>query len=182
MLSGKHVFAGLDLGSDLRWELLTGLCAAGDSSVQEVDAALEADNTANGLAAAAAAKAAMADARVKDQIWRTLVHSNEFSNAQAAAASLAFGRAVRPEFLEGYVERYFADAKTIWETKTFKIAEYLLERLYPVNLASPELATITRRYLERNPKLDRAMRRMIVENLATVERAVAAQTRDSKEN
>ena len=182
VLEGKHVLKDLDLGSDLRWELLTGLSAAGNSSIEEIDAALAADNTANGLAASAAAKAAMADARTKDQIWRTLVHSNEYSNAQAAAASMAFGRAVRPQFLEGYVERYFADAKTIWENKTFKIAEYLLERLYPVNLASPELATITRRYLERNPKLDRAMRRMIIENLATVERAVAAQAKDSKES
>ena len=182
VLDGKQVLSGLDLGSDLRWELLTGLSAAGASSLAEIDQALEADNTANGQAAAAAAKAAMADARTKDQIWRTLVHSNDFSNAQAASASLAFGRAVRPEFLEGYVERYFADAKTIWDTKTFKIAEYLLERLYPVNLASEQLATVTRRYLERNPKLDRAMRRIIIENLATVDRAVAAQENDAKDS
>jgi aminopeptidase N len=76
------------------------------------------------------------------------------------------------------VERYFNDAKTIWENKTFKIAEYLLERLYPANLASKELANITRKWLERNQKADRAMRRMIIENLANVERALVAQAKD----
>ncbi|MEY4743450.1 MAG: hypothetical protein RIR34_789 [Actinomycetota bacterium] len=175
---GKIKLKGLDLGSDLKWELLTGLSAAGNSSEKEIAKALKADNTANGLAAAAAARAAAADADSKDLSWRTMVHSNEFSNAQTAAASLAFGRAVQPRFLETYVERYFNDAKTIWENKTFKIAEYLLERLYPANLASKELANITRKWLERNQKADRAMRRMIIENLANVERALVAQAKD----
>mgnify|MGYP000031107902 CR=1 FL=1 len=53
---GKIKLKGLDLGSDLKWELLTGLSAAGNSSEKEIAKALKADNTANGLAAAAAAR------------------------------------------------------------------------------------------------------------------------------
>lgn len=178
---GKLKLEGLDLGSDLKWDLLIGLSAAGNSSMKEIDKALKADNTANGQAAHAGAKAALTDANAKAESWETMVRTHDYSNAQVAAGSLAFGRAVRPRYLDAYVDKYFADAATIWETKTFKIAQYLLERLYPCNLASKELANTTRKWLERNAKTDRALRRIIIENLDIVERAVAAQAKDLQE-
>ena len=78
-----------------------------------------------------------------------------------------------------YVERYFADALTIWGSKTYKIAEYLLVGLYPINLASTELVAATKKYLANTDFADKAaFKRMIVENLAGVERALVAQERD----
>ena len=181
ILDGKLILAGLDLGSDLRWHLLIGLASGGNLTVAQIDEELAKDNTANGLAASAAAKAASSDPVAKAESWETMLDTEEYSNAQCASASLDFGRALTLQPLEPYVERYFADAQKIWETKTYKIAEYLLERLYPINLANKELAVATKRYLERHPKMDRAMRRMIVENLSTLERALAAQALDAED-
>jgi aminopeptidase N len=107
-----------------------------------------------------------------------MIDTDEYSNAQTSAACLDLGRVFEPSVLEPFADRYFADAQKIWDTKTFKMSEYLLERLYPMNLASHDLAQKTRDYLESNPQLDRSMRRMLVENLSSLERALAAQVLD----
>jgi len=178
ILSGQIIVAGLDLGHDVRWELITGLAAGGAISQAEIDAEYAGDATANGQKGHASATAALALADSKAAVWSKLVNTDDYSNAQSASASLAFGRALKPELLEPFVDRYFADAEKIWESKTYKMAEYLLQRLFPINLATQELADRTRAYLAANTHLAPAMRRMIVENLSRLERALAAQALD----
>jgi aminopeptidase N len=180
ILSGKIVVPGLDLGHDVRWELITGLAAGGAISLSEIDAEYAGDSTANGQKGHASASAALALADSKAAVWSKLVGTDEYSNAQSASASLAFGRALKPELLVPFVDRYFADAETIWDTKTYKMAEYLLQRLFPINLATQELADRTRAYLAANTHFSPAMRRMIVENLSRLDRALAAQVLDNK--
>jgi aminopeptidase N len=62
------------------------------------------------------------------------------------------------------------------------MAEYLLVNLYPLALANQALATQTEKFLK-NPALDAkpALKRLIVENLASVHRALNAQETDSKD-
>ena len=180
ILSGKIKPEGLDLGHDLRWDLMTGLAAGGAVTQAEIDAEYQTDSTANGQKGHASASAALANADSKSAVWTKLVTTDDYSNAQSASASLSFGRGLKPELLEPFVDRYFADAQKIWETKTYKIAEYLLQRLFPINLATQELADRTRAYLDANPNQAPAMRRMIVENLSRLERALAAQKLDKK--
>jgi hypothetical protein len=76
------------------------------------------------------------------------------------------------------VEPYFAALTTVWESRSYKIAEYIVEGLYPSALASTELRDRTRAWLDANPEVP-ALRRMLVEALAGVERALAAQARDA---
>jgi aminopeptidase N len=67
----------------------------------------------------------------------------------------------------------------IWTSNTFKIAEYLMENLYPAVLANDSLASKTREWLDRPEIVEiPALRRILVENLANVERALKAQKRD----
>jgi len=180
LLSGELVIPGLDLGNDLRWDLLIALASAGAISQAEIDAEYTKDSTANGQKGAASASAALIDPAAKLATWNTVVTTDDYSNAQASAACLDFGRALHPQALEPFVELYFRDAQKIWETKTYKMAEYLLERLYPINLATQDLADRTKEYLAAHPNLDRAMKRMIVENLSSLERALAAQKLDRR--
>jgi aminopeptidase N len=67
----------------------------------------------------------------------------------------------------------------IWNSRSYKIAEYVVTGLYPTALASEELVHATRKWLDANPDTP-ALRRLVVENLAGVERALAAQKRDAQ--
>ena len=57
------------------------------------------------------------------------------------------------------------------------MASYVIQSFYPAALASEDLIATTRAWLEAGPDIP-ALRRLVVEALAGVERAVAAQHRD----
>lgn len=181
LLDGSENLAGLEIDADLKWELITGLVVGGRLGQSEIDTALASDNTANGQKAAAGASAAVPTSEAKESIWNTLVETKDLSNTLLDAASLGFGRVPDDSLLAPYVDKYFDRALHMWSSNTFKIADYLLVNLYPVGLASAALAEQTRAFIAR-PEIAEiaALRRILAENLANVERALAAQAVDLK--
>jgi aminopeptidase N len=173
---------GLEIDTDLRWELLTALSVGGKATKARIDAELEADNTANGQKAHAAAIAALPDAKTKQEMFNKLVDTDEMSNALVNSASVAFGRVLDTSLLEPFTDQYFAKVLAIWENKSYHMAEYLLVNLYPLALVNQALANQTEQFLK-NPELDSkpALKRIIIENLAGVQRALKAQQCDNKE-
>ena len=92
---------------------------------------------------------------------------------------MAFYRVTDLSLIESYSDRYHAAALGIWDRFSYKIAEYLLINLYPTKLASEELAKNTKALIATKEVSDKpALRRILVENLAEVERALAAQKAD----
>jgi aminopeptidase N len=82
-----------------------------------------------------------------------------------------------PEPLKDLVQPYFDSLNEVWKNKSYKMAEHFVLGLYPTPLASQELVDATRAWLDANTDTP-ALRRLVVENLATVERALRAQERD----
>ena len=80
------------------------------------------------------------------------------------------------ELLRPYVEKYFDSALAIWELHTFKIAEYLLVNLFPIQLADEATAAAARTAIA-DPKFKAipALHRILVENLDNLERALKCQ-------
>ena len=183
LLSGKLQLDGLEIDTDLRWELLTALSVGGKVTKDRIDAELEADNTANGQKAHAAAIAAMPDLKSKQAMFDKLVNTDEMSNALVNSASLAFGRVLEPSILEPFVDQYFSKVLSVWDSKSYHIAEYLLVNLYPLAIVNNSLADKTEQFLK-NPELTSkpALKRIIVENLANVQRALNAQSADKMAN
>ena len=181
LLSGKAQMDGLEIDTDLRWELLTALSVGGKVTKERIDVELEADNTANGQKAHAAAIAAMPELKSKQEIFDKLVDTDQMSNALVNSASLAFGRVMDTAVLEPFVDQYFSKVLSIWEIKTYHMAEYLLVNLYPLAIVNESLANQTEQFLK-NPELASkpALKRIIVENLANVQRALSAQSTDKK--
>jgi aminopeptidase N len=181
LLSGKHQLDGLEIDTDLRWELLTALSVGGKVTKDRIDVELEADNTANGQKAHAAAIAAMPNQKSKQEMFDKLVKTDEMSNALVNSASLAFGRVLDTSALEPFVDQYFSKVLSIWENKSYHMAEYLLVNLYPLAIVNKALADQTEQFLK-NPELASkpALKRIIVENLANVQRALNAQNTDKK--
>ncbi|VXC04872.1 aminopeptidase N [Plantibacter sp. T3] len=175
---GSAALPGLEIDTDLRWELLEGLVILGLADGSDIDAALAEDNTANGAQAAARARATIPTVEGKRAAFDSVVEHDDQPNAIVRNVGLGFGHVIDPAVLQPLVEPYFAALTSVWESRSYKIAEYIVEGLYPAALASTELRDRTRAWLEANADVP-ALRRMLVEALAGVERALAAQARDA---
>jgi len=177
--TGKEVLEGLSIETDLDWELLTGLAVGARASEQDIANALDKDNTSNGQKAAAGARAALPSAESKLETWNLLTKTHDLSNVLVDAASLGFVRVQNPQLLTPYVDEYFENSVRIWQDYTFKIAEYLIENLYPLPLASQELSSKTQVWIDKPEiKAIPALRRIFIEAKSNVDRAILAQKRD----
>jgi aminopeptidase N len=87
-----------------------------------------------------------------------------------------------PSVFENLVSEYFDAVQTVWDSRTFKIAEYFAIGLYPTVMATESLGSMTRAWLDSNTNAPSALRRIVIEGLATVDRALAAQRRDAEVN
>ncbi len=177
---GAESFEGLEVDTDLSWQLLVSLAAGGVVTAADIDAALEADNTAKGGEFAAQAKAALPSAEAKDAAWASLVDRDDQPNTIVRSAALGFVHPAGRDLLGDYVARYFDALLPIWNSRTYQIAQYLIVGLYPAPLADVALRDATRAWLEANADAAPALRRLVAENLAGVERALAVQDRDAQ--
>lgn len=179
LISGEKVLAGLKIDADLGWELLIGLASGNRLTEAQIEAELEKDNTANGKKSAAACLAAISTAEAKQKAWIELTEKQDYSNTLISSASMAFGRTVDLELLTPYIAKYMEMAPRIWEERSYQIASYLLTNLYPVQLASSELADATKVLIDSEFASTRpAFRRILIENLAGLERGLRVQTMD----
>ena len=174
---GTSSLDGLEIDTDLSWELLDGLVLNGAAGRSEIDAALVKDNTANGQQAAARAAATIPTEEGKLEAFGSLVDSDELPNAIVRQTTIGFQHVNDAAPLAATIERYFGAINGIWESRSHAIAEALVVGLYPAPLASAELRDATREWLDANPDTP-ALRRLVIENLAAVERALMVQSRD----
>jgi aminopeptidase N len=179
LLNGAAPLDGLTVDTDLAWELLIALVAGGRAGSAEIDAALASDNTATGAQSAAQARAAIPTIEKKQAAWSSLIDVDNAPNTIVRVTAAGFLRANDTTLLEPFVDRYFATLQSVWATRSFSIAEKLILGLYPSPLADRALADKTRVWLDANPE-PLALRRLVIENLAGVERALAAQARDAR--
>ena len=179
LLDGSVELEGLEIDTDLGWELLEGLVLNGEATSADIDAALAKDNTANGAQAAARARATFATSESKLSAFSSLVDSDELPNAIVRNGALGYQHVNDPAALDAVVPKYFASLGELWKSRSYHIAETLVVGLYPAPLASQSLVDSTKAWLSANPDVP-ALRRLIIENLAGVERALAAQAKDAR--
>lgn len=181
LLDGGTRLDGLSIDTDLRWELLTSLVTGGRAGAAEIDAQLEADPTATGQRAAAAARAAIPTADAKAAAWAAVVESDALPNALQAATIGGFGRVHDRALLRPYVAPYFEVLEKVWAGKTNEMAQNIVTGLYPTELADDaeaDVAGATDAWLAAHPDAAPALRRLVVEARDGVRRTLAAQAAD----
>ncbi|MEX0151421.1 aminopeptidase N [Microbacterium sp. LMI1-1-1.1] len=177
---GDTTLDGLQIDTDLSWQLLVSLAAAGAVTAADIDAARAADNTAKGGEFAAQAKAALPSREAKQESWDALVERTDAPNTIVRSAALGFTHPATVDVLAEFVEPYFAMLLPVWESRSYQIAQYLIVGLYPAALANTALRDATRAWLAAHTDAAPALRRLVGENLAGVERALAVQERDAQ--
>jgi aminopeptidase N len=177
---GAAALSGLEIDTDLSWQLLVSLAAGGLVTAHDIEQALAADNTAKGGEFAAQAKAALPDVESKLASWDALVVKTDAPNTIVRSAGLGFTHPATVEALREFVTPYFDMLLPVWESRTYQIAQYLIVGLYPAPLADVALRDATRAWLAAHTDAPAALRRLVTENLAGVERALSVQERDAE--
>ncbi|MFI1797234.1 aminopeptidase N [Streptomyces sp. NPDC020379] len=178
LLDGTESIEGLAVDTDLRWTLLERLAATGRADEQAIAAELERDKTSAGERHAAAARAARPTAEAKAETWARVVESDKLPNAVQEAVIGGFVQTDQRELLAPYSEKYFAVVKSIWESRSHEIAQQIVVGLYPALLVSRDTLDATDAWLA-SAEPNAALRRLVTESRAGVERALKAQAADA---
>ncbi len=184
LLDGSRVLEGLEVDTDLRWVLLTALAAGGRAGQEEIAAESRRDDTAAGRQAAARARAIVPSAEAKEQVWESVVESDELPNALQDAVIDGFTDVHDRSLLVPFVDRYFASLERVWRDRTSEMAQNIVTGLYPFALAGladehgVDVLARTDEWLAAHPAAPAALRRLVGEDRDAVRRALAAQQAD----
>lgn len=180
LFEGELKLPGLDIDTDLGWDLLIALSAGGVASVESIEAYLADDTTATGQQSAAHARAANPSYDSKHEAWASVTATKEASNLIVRSTGLGFTHVHNPAVLEGFIEPYFDALLEIWNSRSYAIASEIIDGFFPAPLANKRLRDAARKWLAENPE-PAALRRLVIENLSGVERALSAQEADRKQ-
>ncbi|WP_310727596.1 aminopeptidase N [Streptomyces sp. N2A] len=178
LLDGSEEIPGLAVDTELRWSLLHRLAATGRADEKAIAAELERDRTSAGERYAAAARAARPTAEAKAEAWASVVESDKLPNAVQEAVIGGFVQTDQRELLAPYTMKYFAAVKEIWEARSHEMAQQIAVGLYPSLHVSQETLDATDAWLDAAGPSP-ALRRLVTESRAGVERALKAQAADA---
>ncbi|MFD7016729.1 aminopeptidase N [Streptomyces sp. NPDC059928] len=178
LLTGSEVIEGLAVDTELRWAFVERLAATGELDEAEIAAELERDRTAAGERHAATARAARPTPEAKAEAWASVVEADTLPNAVQEAVIGGFVQPDQRELLAPYTEKFFAAVKGVWDSRSHEIAQQIAVGLYPALLVSQETLDATDAWLS-TAEPNAALRRLISESRAGVERALRAQTADA---
>jgi aminopeptidase N len=179
LLAGERALPGLALDTDLRWAVLTALCAGGRRDDAAVDAALAEDNTENGAIAAARARAAQPTAEAKARAWQQIMVEGTLPNSIQEAAIDGFRTAADPALLEPWAEQYFEAVPRLWRTRTHELAQQIATGMFP-NLPTQRTLDAADAFLAGLPEDLHGLRRLVLERRDAILRAVRAQAVDAR--
>ncbi|GHG69356.1 aminopeptidase N [Streptomyces griseocarneus] len=178
LLDGTETVEGLAVDTELRWDLLGRLAATGRADEKAIAAELERDRTSAGEQHAAWARAARPTAEAKAQAWAAVVESDKLPNAVQESVIGGFQQADQRELLAPYAEKYFAVVKDVWDNRSHEIAQQIAVGLYPALQVSQATLDATDAWLA-SAEPNAALRRLVTESRAGIERALKAQAADA---
>ena len=179
LLEGTTALDGLDVDQDLRWDLLTGLVAAGRFGEEQIRTEEDRDRTTTGRERAAEARAAIPTPEAKQSTWRALVDDASMPNETQVRVLRGLANVERhPELLEPFVAEYVDVIDSVWSSRTFHMAENLLTGLWScvtVGLDGVDPAAALEGWLGSHAEAPAALRRIVRENLDDTRRTARAQ-------
>ena len=176
--------AGLSIDTDLRWRVVTALAAAGEIDADGpetpfIDAEVKRDPTAAGKRFGAQASAARPQAAVKESAWKTVTEDDALANITARSMIAGFVKPGQAELLKPFGARYFAAIRGIWERRSSEVAQTVVVGLYPSWDISDEGIADADAFLS-DPELPAALRRLVLEGRAGIERSLRARQFDGE--
>jgi aminopeptidase N len=175
--------AGLSIDTDLRWRIVTALAAAGDIDADGpktpfIDTEVQRDPTAAGQRQGAQASAARPQLAVKEKAWTQVTEEDTLPNIVGRSIIAGFVEPGQAELLKPFGARYFAVIPGIWERRSSEVAQTVVVGLYPSWDISDDGIAAADEFLA-DPGLPPALRRLVLEGRAGVERSLRARRFDA---
>jgi aminopeptidase N len=173
---------GLVVDTDLRWRVVTALAASGDidsdgPDTPFIDAELERDPTAAGKRHAAQASAARPQLAVKESAWQQVIEDDTLANITARSIIGGFVQPGQSALLVPFRPKYFGAISGVWERRSSEVAQTVVVGLYPSWDISQAGLDAADEFLA-DPDVPPALRRLVLEGRAGVERALRARAFD----
>ena len=121
---------GLKVDTDRRWDFLIALTERGAATEAELDAELASDNTTSGNLAYQSAKAATPNSEAKAYAFNTVMHQDAQTSVRTALVA-GFQRPIQRHLLEPFVDLYFENLLSEWESKSYEGAAKFVTGMYP---------------------------------------------------
>ncbi|MFD4697697.1 aminopeptidase N [Streptomyces niveus] len=177
LLDGTESVEGLAVDTELRWAFVQRLASVGVFDEDEIAAEYERDRTAAGERHAGSARSARPTEEAKAEAWASVVESDKLPNSLQEAVIGGFVQTDQIELLAPYAEKYFAAVKGIWDSRSHEMAQQVALGLYPALQIGQATLDATDAWLA-SASPNAALRRLMSESRAGVERALRAQAAD----
>ncbi len=128
ILNGE--ISGLIVDVDRRWDFLIALTERGATTKAELDAEFANDKTTTGNLFYETAKAAMPNAEAKAYAFNTVLHQDAQTSVRSALVA-GFQRPIQRDLLAPFVDLYFSNLLSEWESKSYEGAAKFVTGMYP---------------------------------------------------
>ena len=136
LLGGTGVPAGVELDDDTSWRIRYRLAVLGAVSEAEIEAAYQAEPSAQAEQLAMKARAARPDPEAKRDAWESIMRDPTLSNYQLWSLSEGFWQPEQLELTAPYVERFFTEMPDAAKLRGDLVLDVLLRTFYPRYAAS----------------------------------------------
>ncbi len=184
LFNGSLVLEGLELGPDLRWDILFALVRGGRAGEEQIAEMSAADPTLTGEQNAARARATVDSDLVREKTWQDIMHDVDIPNDTrwAMAAGFWSHSRTRPLAYSRFVEPFFDQVVAAWNEHTFHIASRLVEIMFPDllagYLADTDIVGRADRWLADHRERPESLQRLMKECRSDAERMIVAQKAD----
>jgi aminopeptidase N len=121
----------------------------------------------------------MPTATAKERAWEDAVVRDDIPNETQRQIAIAFQVPGQDELLLPYIDKFFEVAETVWESKGVHRSSMILQFLFPRAIATRAVLDRANGWLATSTANPAAIR-YVKEGAADLERALAAQARDSR--
>ena len=122
-------------------------------------------------------RALLPDAANKAAVWERLINDDGMANALQDAAIAGFAHPAQAELLAPYVEKYFQDVAGVWERRSIEVAQKVAVGLFPRWAVDQRTVDLALAWDEQEHPP--ALRRLVSEGRAGIERALRARAADA---
>lgn len=170
---------GLKVDTDRRWDFLIALTERGATTQAELDAELASDNTTSGNLMFETAKAATPSADAKAYAFNTVMHQDAQTSVRSALVA-GFQRPIQRHLLTPFVDLYFQNLLSEWESKSYEGAAKFVTGMYPSWIISQSTLDKTNAWLNGVGKdAPAVLRKLVKESQDGVIRALKVQALDN---
>ena len=172
LLDGTVRLEGLEIDNNFTWTIVQALTSVNEMTNDDVDAQLAKKETTENREFAYGARASMATAEAKEWAWDQALHNDELTNSQLEAVARGFSATPRSDLAGPFAAKYFETVDWVWANKTYHMADALLNGLYPGYADPATLVKLGDAWLDEHIAADNALKRLIVENVASSHRTL----------